>query len=248
MKPNNIQLSIAENYESLSLMAATVFSLAVADKPQGNYGFATGSTPEGMYDHLVRLSNEGKLDMSKIVAFNLDEYVGLPATDPQSYAHYMAHKLFDPTNVPVNNRYIPNGMATDFDAECEAYELKIATVGGIDLQILGIGTNGHIGFNEPEDIFAKYTSHVPLAQATVDANARFFEDPSQVPRYALSMGIQSIMMAKRILLLASGPAKAQILNQALTGPITPQVPASALQLHRHVEVIADKAAAECLDL
>ena len=248
MLSNNIHLSIVENYDSLSLMAATIFSTYVKAKPQGNYGFATGSTPEGMYDQLVTLSNEGKIDLSQIVAFNLDEYVGLAPTDPQSYAYYMAHRLFNPTHVPEENRYIPSGIATDFAAECIAYDERIATVGGIDLQILGIGTNGHIGFNEPDTTFAKGTCHVPLAQDTIDANARFFETPEQVPRFALSMGIQSIMMAKNILLLASGSAKAQILNQALLGPITPDVPASALQLHPNVEVIADKAAAECLEI
>ena len=242
----NITLHIVEDYNALSKLGAEIFASAVNSNPQGNYGFATGGTPEGMYENLVAMSQAGTLDLKNITAFNLDEYVGLSQTSDQSYFYYMANKLFNPTNVPVENRNIPKGDAPCPVAEAARYEADIYAKGGIDFQILGIGTNGHIGFNEPDDHFAGPTSHVPLTQSTIDANTRYFADSSQVPRYAISMGIQTIMMAKTIMLLASGESKAKTIADALNGPITPQVPASALQLHQNVIVIADKAAAAFL--
>lgn len=237
----NISLHIEEDYKGLSTLAANIFAQAVHSMPKGVYGFATGGTPEGMYKELVEMVKVGNLDMSQITAFNLDEYVPILPDNTQSYSYYMATKLFDA--VGVTNRNIPSGNALDNSHECIMYEKKIADCGGIDLQILGIGTNGHIGFNEPSDIFSCDTGYVELTQSTIDANARFFENSEQVPKHAISMGMKTIMMAEKLMLLASGESKAKILHDALTGPITPKVPASVLQLHRNVIVIADKAAA-----
>jgi len=242
----NITLHIVEDYSALSTAAAQLFAKAVRKNPRGNYGFATGGTPEGMYEELTRMSKSGDVDLSQITAFNLDEYVGLKQDDPQSYFYYMANKLFDAANVPLQNRYIPKGDALCPQQESAEYEKKIIASGGIDMQILGIGTNGHIGFNEPDSIFAGQTAYVALAQETIDVNSRFFGNSQDVPRYAISMGMQTIMMAETLLLLASGDSKAKIMREALTGPITPQVPASALQMHRKLIVIADNAAAKYL--
>ena len=242
----NITLHIVEDYQALSIAAAKMFAAEVNKAPKGVYGFATGGTPEGMYEELCKLSAAGEVDMTGITAFNLDEYVSLSQDDPQSYFYYMAKRLFDAVGVPHEKRFIPNGNATNLADECAAYEEKIVAAGGIDLQILGIGTNGHIGFNEPASTFAGQTGHVALAAETIQVNSRFFENESDVPRFAISMGMQSIMMADTLLLLASGESKAKILREALLGPITPDVPASALQLHRKVIVIADKAAAKHL--
>ena len=243
----NITLHIVEDYNALSCAAAQLFAETVNKNPTGNYGFATGGTPEGMYQELTKMSRARKVDLSQITAFNLDEYVPLGQDNPQSYSYYMATKLFDATGVPLQNRHIPKGDAPCPIEESAAYEKKIIESGGIDLQILGIGTNGHIGFNEPADTFAGQTSYVALAQETIDANARYFDNIDDVPKYAISMGIQTIMMAKKILLLASGDSKAKTMGETLLGPITPKVPASALQMHQNVIVIADKAAAKYLE-
>jgi len=238
----NITLHVVSDYSALSTAAAKLFATYVAANPVGTYGFATGGTPEGMYEELCKMSESGKLDLTKITAFNLDEYVGLAPNDPQSYAYYMENRLFNRTGVPMANRHIPSGIAQCPNTECNKYEELIHKCGGIDLQILGIGTNGHIGFNEPENTFAGQTSHVALAEETINVNARFFDDINDVPRYAISMGMQTIMMAETLLLLASGDSKAKILKEALLGSITPHVPASVLQMHRKLIVIADKAA------
>jgi glucosamine-6-phosphate deaminase len=236
----NITLHVEADYAAMSKKAAEIFAGVVKKHPAAAYGFATGSSPEGMYEELGKLRSAGA-DFSGIVTFNLDEYYPIKPDDPQSYAHYMHKRVFGPLGITKTN--LPDGTANDPVQECAAYEQKLANAGEVAMQILGIGTNGHIGFNEPSDTFACQASYVPLAQATIEANARLFDDPSQVPRNALTMGIHAIMMAKRILLLASGANKAQILAQAFTGPITPQVPASVLQLHPRVTVVTDKAAA-----
>jgi len=239
----NIKLFIEENYNAMSQRAAMLFAREVKINPVGVFGFATGSTPEGMYNELKKMSASGELDMDRIVAFNLDEYYPIKAGDQKSYKHFMAKNLFDDIKLPPEKRNIPNGEAKDPKKECVYYEERIISCGGIEMQILGIGHNGHIGFNEPAESFSGTTSYVQLAENTIQANARFFEKPEDVPRHAITMGIQTIMMAKRIMLLVSGEAKAGILRDALLGPITPLVPASALQLHQNVIVVADKAAA-----
>jgi glucosamine-6-phosphate deaminase len=239
----NIKLYIEADYASMSKKAADLFTEVVAANPTAAYGFATGSTPEGMYEEFTRLHKKAAC-FSGITTFNLDEYHPIKPSDPQSYYYYMKKRVFDPLGITRFN--LPDGAAADPVAECVAYEQRIADAGGIEMQILGIGNNGHIGFNEPADSFACKAHYVPLADATIEANARLFDDPSQVPRNALTMGIHAIMMAKRILLLASGTGKASILAEALTGPITPKVPASVLQLHPNVTVVADKEAASAL--
>jgi len=241
---NNITLFITEDYQALSRQAAQVFAQAVAKTPTGNFGFATGSSPVGMYKELIKMQNAGEVNLKGLTAFNLDEYYPLSPTDPQSYSCFMAESLFDAISLPVEKRNIPKGDAPDPLAECTRYEESITNAGGIELQILGIGNNGHIGFNEPAEAFAGTTNYVELAEDTINANARFFEDINDVPKHALTMGIKSIMMAKAILLVASGEGKAKIIHEALTGPITPQVPASVLQLHHSVTVVIDKAAAK----
>lgn len=243
----NMKVKVVNDYSELSNLAAQIFAEAVKTNPTGAYGFATGSTPEGMYEKLVQMCGAGDADLSQITAFNLDEYYPIKPCDPQSYHYYMTTKLFDAVCVPMQNRNIPKGDAPCPRAECAAYEKKIADVGGINLQILGIGTNGHIGFNEPDpNSFAAATSYVQLAEATIHANSRLFDNVSDVPTHAITMGLRTIMMAKQIMLLAGGESKADAMRETLLGPITPMLPASVLQLHHNVIVIADKAAAKYL--
>jgi len=242
----NFTLHTEKDYEAMSQKAAEIFAQEVNANPTGAFGFATGSTPLGMYAALIKMQKSGTADISRLTAFNLDEYCPIKPTDPQSYAFYMANELFDAIGLPAANRHIPNGEAPCPLAECTAYDQKIADAGGIDMQILGIGSNGHIGFNEPAHELIANTAYVPLAEDTVTANSRFFASPDDVPRHALTMGIHSIMMARRIILLASGEGKAAILREALLGPITTRVPASLLQLHRDVTIVADTAAAKLL--
>jgi len=242
---SNIKIFVEDDYNTLSKKAAEIFACAVNRKPEGSFGFATGSTPLGMYDELKGMVKKSELNFTKINAYNLDEYYPIKGSDNQSYKYFMAANLFDEINLPKENRFIPNGEAPDPIKECVEYEEKV-TKASIEMQILGIGNNGHIGFNEPADYFAGATNYVELAENTIEANARFFEKLEDVPRFALTMGIHSIMMAKSILLLASGEGKAQILKDSLFGKITPKVPASVLQLHCDVFIVADKAAAKYL--
>ena len=242
----NIKIYTERDYAAASLKACEIFAGKAKEHPTGAFGFATGQTPVGMYKELVKLSNESKIDLSKLTSFNLDEYYPIKASDPQSYAYFMATKLFDAVKLPKENRNIPSGEAKDALEECKLYEEKISKSGGIKLQILGIGNNGHIGFNEPNSVFSRETSFVKLAEDTVKANSRFFDSIDMVPKHAITMGIYTIMMAEQILLIASGEGKAKILKDALTGPITPSVPASALQLHRKVSVVTDMEAGRFL--
>ena len=242
----NINVFIESDYAAASQRASEIFAKKVKEFPTGVYGFATGSTPVGMYQELVKLSNDQKIDLTKITAFNLDEYYPIKANDSQSYAHFMAANLFDAVKLPKEKRNIPDGEAKDANEECKLYEEKIAKSGGIKLQILGIGSNGHIGFNEPDDVFSQSTCFVRLADETVSANSRFFESTDMVPKHAITMGIHTIMMAEEILLVVTGEGKAKILKEALLGPITPRVPASALQLHRNVSVVTDLEAGKFL--
>ena len=242
----NIKIHIEKDYAAASQKASEIFAKKAGEHPTGTFGFATGSTPIGMYKELVRLSSESKIDMTKMTAFNLDEYFPIKANDPQSYAYFMAANLFDAVKLPKENRNIPDGEALDSNEECKLYEKKIAKSGGIKLQILGIGVNGHIGFNEPNSVFSRETNIARLADDTVRANSRFFESMDMVPKHAITMGIYTIMMAEEILLIATGEAKAKILKDALHGPITPQVPASVLQLHRNVSVVTDQEAGKLL--
>lgn len=239
-----MRIYISENYEDLSRKAANIISAQIIMKPECVLGLATGSSPIGIYRQLIEWYHKGDLDFDGVMSINLDEYVGLGKEDPQSYAYFMEDNLFRHVNIRPENINIPNGLEKDAEKECARYNRVIASSGGIDLQLLGIGENGHIGFNEPGAAFEKETHRVELTEGTIRANARFFESEADVPRSAYSMGIKSIMQAKHILLIASGEKKADALYKALYGPVTPLVPASILQLHNHVTVVADRAAAQ----
>ena len=211
-------------------------------KPDCVLGLATGSTPIGLYQQLVAWYEKGDLDFSEVRTVNLDEYKGLSRENDQSYYYFMHHNLFDHVNLPAENSHLPNGMEPDSDKECRRYSELIRSMGGVDLQLLGIGHNGHIGFNEPGDAFDNDVHCVDLTQSTIEANKRFFASADDVPKQAYTMGIKTIMQAKKILIVASGEDKADIVRDAFFGPITPKVPASVLQLHNDVTLVADEAA------
>ena len=226
-----------ENYEKMSRQAANIIAAQVISKPNCVLGLATGSTPVGAYGQLIEGYKKGDLDFSEVKSVNLDEYVGLTGDNDQSYRYFMQNNLFNHINICPENTYVPNGCADDMAKECEEYDARIAAFGGIDLQLLGIGLDGHIGFNEPADEFVKATHVVDLHESTIEANSRFFESINDVPRQAVTMGMLSIMQAKKVLLIANGKAKKEILEKAFFGPITPTVPASILQLHPDLTVI-----------
>ena len=236
----------AQDYQSMSRKAANILSAHVILKPDSVLGLATGSTPIGMYKQLIEWYNKGDIDFSQVHTVNLDEYLGLAPTHDQSYRYFMQTNLFDHVNVPPENTNVPNGLAPDPEAECARYNQVIADLGGIDVQVLGMGHNGHIGFNEPEEAFELETHVVDLTDNTIDANARFFASRDEVPRQAITMGIKSIMQARHILVVVSGTDKAEIVKKAFFGPVTPKVPASILQMHPHVSLVADEAALSLL--
>ena len=237
-----MKIYVTEDYQSMSRKAANILSAQVILKPNSVLGLATGSTPVGMYKQLVIWYEKGDLDFAAVKTVNLDEYVGLEPTHEQSYHHYMQENLFDHVNINPANTNVPDGLAADPKAECAWYNQVIRQLGGIDLQVLGMGHNGHIGFNEPGNAFELETHVVDLSERTIEANARFFASADEVPRQAMTMGIKSIMMAKKILLMVSGEDKAEAVKRAFTGPVTPQMPASILQLHPYVTLVGDKAA------
>jgi len=221
-----------KSYDDMSEIAANLIAAQVICKPTSVLGFATGSTPVGTYEKLIDRYEKGLLDFSSITTFNLDEYCGLTDTDPNSYHCFMMDNLFSHINTPVSSIHLPSGIADDMNEECERYDKAIEAAGGIDLQLLGIGNNGHIGFNEPDDIFHNNTWVVELAESTIEANKRFFEDSSMVPRSAVTMGIKTIMSAKQVIMLA-GPEKAPIVNELRKNICTPAVPASILHYHQN---------------
>lgn len=241
-----MRIVIAKDYDEMSKRAANIVAGQIFVKPNSVLGLATGSTPLMMYRELIQAQKREGLDFSEITTFNLDEYIGLSPDNENSYHYYMHSNFFDHINIRKENIFIPDGMASDIEKECREYEEKIRRKGGIDLQVLGIGNNGHIGFNEPDIKFEARTHKVKLDEETIHANARFFEDINDVPRYAISMGIKTIMHARKILLLASGAGKAEALGKALYGGITPEVPASILQLHPDTIVIVDEECAGCI--
>jgi len=235
-----MKIIIANDYEDMSRKAANYLSAQVIMKPDAVLGLATGETPIGTYKQLVEWYNKGDIDFSQTSTINLDEYKGLTGDHKQSYRYFMDTNLFDLINIKKSNTYLPNGMAKDEEAECARYENIIKELGNIDMQLLGIGLNGHIGFNEPGESFEKTTHCVQLTQSTIDANQRLFGEGDAVPEKAFTMGIKSIMQSKHILLIANGEKKAQIIRDAFFGPVTPKVPASILQLHNNVTVIVDR--------
>jgi glucosamine-6-phosphate deaminase len=241
-----VKLVIVKDYNDMSKQAAKLIAEEVTRNPKTVLGLATGGTPVGMYRELVSLHQQDGVDFSQAQSFNLDEYVGLPSLHPQSYRTYMNENLFAHINLPAEKTHVPQGDAEDLEAECKRYEQAIAQAGGIDIQVLGIGNNGHIGFNEPGSTKDTTTRVVALTQSTMEANARYFDSIQEVPTQAVSMGIQTILGAKKIILLASGEAKAQAVSQMLEGELTADVPASLLQLHPDVTVIVDEEAASAL--
>ena len=235
-----------KDYRDMSRKAANVISAQVILKPTSVLGLATGTTPIGTYEQLAEWNHKGDCDFSQVNTYNLDEYRGLTHEDPQSYHYFMNENFFRKVNIQPDHTHLPDGMVKDLEAEGHRYDALIQQNGGIDLQVLGIGQNAHIGFNEPDVKFEARTHCVALDEETIRANSRFFESPDEVPRDAISMGIKTIMMARRILLLANGTSKAEAVRKAVCGSVRPEAPASILQLHRDVTVILDRAAASHL--
>lgn len=238
-----------KNYDELSRKAANIIAAQMIVKPDCVLGLATGSSPIGTYRCLVDMYQKGDIDFSGITTVNLDEYKGLPRENDQSYYYFMNDNLFSKVNVNKERNFLPDGTEPDSDKACASYNEILKSVGGVDLQLLGLGHNGHIGFNEPADAFDKETHCVDLTERTIQANKRFFASEADVPRQAYTMGIGTIMRAKKILVVVSGEDKAEALSAALFGPVTPKVPASILQFHNDVTVVADEAAlSKCADL
>lgn len=238
----------AKDYKDMSRKAANIISAQVIMKPNCVLGLATGSTPIGTYDQLVEWYNKGDLDFSEVTTVNLDEYKGLPRTNDQSYYYFMHQHLFDRVNIDPERTNVPNGMEPDAEKECGRYEELIRSLGGVDLQLLGLGHNGHIGFNEPGEAFEKETHCVYLTESTIEANKRFFASADDVPKQAYTMGIKTIMQAKKILIVVNGENKADIVERAFFGPVTPEVPASILQLHNDVTLVGDEEALAKIDI
>lgn len=232
----------AKNYSDMSRKAANIISAQIILKPDCVLGLATGSSPMGTYRQLIDWYQKDDLDFSKVTTINLDEYKGLAPNNVQSYRYFMDTNLFNHINIDIKRTFVPDGLESDSQKACRDYDQIISDCGGIDLQLLGLGHNGHIGFNEPGTAFEKGTHCVDLTETTITANKRFFSSEKEVPRQAYTMGIKSIMQARKILVIVSGEDKAPILKEVLQGPITPSVPASILQLHNDVTIVADEAA------
>lgn len=237
-----MQIYRAKDYEDMSKKAANIIASQVVLKPDCVLGLATGSTPIGAYKNLVEKYEQGDLDFSQVTTVNLDEYKGLPRENDQSYYYFMHDNLFDHVNVKPENTHLPDGTKEDANEECARYEELIRSLGGQDLQLLGLGHNGHIGFNEPDTVFEKTTHCVDLQESTIEANKRFFASADDVPKQAYTMGIGTITQAKKILVVVSGEDKADTVAKAFFGPVTPEVPASILQFHKDVILVADEAA------
>ena len=237
-----MRLYRAKDYNDMSRKAAHIISAQVIMKPDCVLGLATGSTPIGTYKQLIEWYNNGDLDFAEVKTANLDEYKGLTRDNDQSYYYFMHENLFKHVNIKEENTNIPDGTEPDAAKECARYENVVHELGGVDLQLLGLGHNGHIGFNEPADEYPKETHIVDLQESTIEANKRFFASADDVPRQAYTMGIGTIMQAKKILIIVSGEDKADIVRDAFFGPVTPQVPASILQMHSDVTLVADEAA------
>lgn len=241
-----MQIFLTEDYTSMCRKAANILSAQLIMKPESVLGLATGSTPVGIYRQLIEWHNKGDLNFNGASSVNLDEYQGLSADHPQSYRYFMDTNLFDHVDMDKARTHVPNGLATNAKEECKRYNGVIRAMGGIDLQLLGMGHNGHIGFNEPGDAFELETHLVELAETTIQANTRFFEKKEDVPTHAYTMGMKTIMSAQKILVVVSGEDKAEIVAKAFAGPVTPEIPGSLLQLHPNVILVGDKAALHLL--
>jgi glucosamine-6-phosphate deaminase len=243
-----MEIIVKENAEQMGLAAARVVARTLNAKPNAVLGLATGATPLGLYRELVRMHHEEGLDFSQVTTFNLDEYVGLTRKHPQSYHYFMEENLFKHINIPKQNVYMPSGTTDNYAAFCQWYEQRIRECGGIDLQVLGIGSDGHIAFNEPSSSLGSRTRIKTLARQTIEDNARFFDSPEEVPVYAITMGVGTILEARKIILLANGSKKADAVAAAIEGPVTSMITASALQLHRDCMFILDREAAGALKM
>lgn len=243
-----MEISIKESYEDVGRAAAQTVAELLNSKPNAVLGLATGSTPLGLYKELVRMHKEQGLDFSRVTTFNLDEYVGLGRNDSQSYHYFMHENLFKHINVPTQNIHIPSGTTNNYEAFCQWYEDRIRECGGIDLQILGIGSDGHIAFNEPSSSLGSRTRIKTLARQTIEDNARFFDKSADVPIYAITMGVGTILEARQIVLLANGENKAEAVAAAIEGPVTSMITASALQLHQDTICYIDRSAAKSLKM
>ena len=238
-----MQVFVYRNEAEVGKAAGMIVASEILKKPDCILGLATGSTPIPTYQEMIRMNKEGILDFSKVRSFNLDEYIGLSPDHVCSYRRFMNEQLFDHINIDKANTHVPCGVGADHEADAKAYDAAVEAAGGIDLQILGIGHDGHIGFNEPGDEFVSGTNIVTLTEMTIDANTRFFEKREDVPRQAITLGNRNIMAAKRIILLATGKGKAKAIAQAIKGNITPRMPASLLQVHPNVQFLLDEDAA-----
>jgi glucosamine-6-phosphate deaminase len=238
-----MKIYVVKDYEEASRSGARIIADQIKEKKDSVLGLATGSSPLGIYEILVEKCKKGEISFKDISTVNLDEYKGLNELDKNSYHYYMNENLFSKVDIKTENIYLPNGMALDLDKECERYEKVIEDIGGIDLQLLGLGENGHIGFNEPGTPFTEKTHVVDLTESTIQADSRLFEKIEDVPRQALSMGIATIMSAKKILLIATGEKKADALAKVVNGKVTEDLPGSVLQNHKDVTIICDEAAA-----
>ena len=242
-----MKLIVVNNYEELSKVAAKEFSKVIKEKENAVLGLATGGTPVGMYKELIKMYEKKELNFSKITTVNLDEYIGLNPEHNQSYRYFMNNNLFNHINIDKSNTFVPNGLAEDLEAQCKEYDQKIVELGGIDIQLLGVGNNGHIAFNEPNSELSSGTHIISLTDNTIEANARFFDNIYDVPRKAITMGVGGIMKAKKIILIASGESKAEAIKGIFSGKITTANPATMLQMHRDVTVIVDEAAAKLIN-
>ena len=237
-----MKIIVCENYDEMSLKGAEIVKEQVNSKPDCILGLATGSTPVGLYTCLAEMNKKGEVDFSKVTSFNLDEYYPISPENDQSYRYFMNKNLFSKINIDITRTHVPNGMAEDPEKACKDYDESILAAGGIDLQILGIGQNGHIAFNEPADELYEGTHLTGLTESTIKANARFFEKEEDVPTKAVTMGIASIMRARKIIILANGPAKREVVEKLINGGITTNIPASILKVHPDVTLICDREA------
>lgn len=239
-----MKLIVVDNYEKLSKVAAYEFAKVIKEKPNAVLGLATGSSPVGMYNELIKMYENKELDFSKVTTVNLDEYIGLNPEHEQSYRQFMNKNLFSHINVNIEKTFVPNGLAKNLEVECKEYDKKIIELGGIDIQLLGVGNNGHIAFNEPDNELYSETHIISLSENTIKANARFFDNIEDVPKKAITMGVGGIMKAKKIILIASGENKAEAIKGLLSGKVTTENPVSLLQMHNDVTIIVDKEAAK----
>ncbi|GAA0071951.1 glucosamine-6-phosphate deaminase [Clostridium sardiniense] len=239
-----MKLIIVKDYEEMSKVAAEVMGKVINEKPDAVLGLATGGTPIGMYKELINMNKVGKVDFSKVTTVNLDEYIGLAGTHEQSYRYFMNKNLFDHINIDKEKTYVPNGLAENIEEEGKAYDKKIDELGGTDIQLLGVGNNGHVAFNEPDKALISGTHLTGLTESTIEANSRFFDSMEEVPKTAITMGLGQIMKSKKILLIASGEGKAEAMKELFSGKITTECPVTMLNMHRDVTVIIDEVAAK----